>query len=66
MPFMKFVVPSIGSITQKFSLSSFLIKPLSSVKKEYFFFDLDSSLTNISSTFLSEFVTKFFGPFTET
>ena len=31
-----------------------------------FFFDLDSSLTNISSTFLSEFVTKFFGPFIET
>ena len=38
MPFIKFVVPSIGSITQKLSLSSFLIKPLSSVKKEYFFF----------------------------
>ena len=34
MPFIKFVVPSIGSITQKFSLSSFLIKPLSSVKKD--------------------------------
>ena len=62
IPCKKFVVPSIGSIIQTLSTSAFFKIPDSSVIKENFFFDLESSSISISSALLSVLVTKSLGP----
>ncbi len=66
LPCMKFIVPSSGSIIQRWLSSSPFTMPVSSVKKPYLGRALFNSSINICTAFKSAAVTKSLVPFLET
>ena len=66
IPWRKLVVPSSGSMTQRFEVSVPTTTPLSSINRPYAGRALVNSRCSTDSAFLSALLTKSAGPFLET